>query len=98
MSKLQKIRTQLFKSLESSPMLKSRREALLNYYPPDVSVVKLAAQDPSLKPLKLRDVWFDIKRDREIMLEARKKNVRVSVALGPQAAPAKKEGKKKKRK
>ncbi|KAJ3257613.1 hypothetical protein HK103_004385 [Boothiomyces macroporosus] len=95
MSKLQKIRAQLFKNLETSPMLKSKRESLLTYYPPDVSVVKLAAQDPSLKPLKLRDVWFDIKRDREIMLEARKKNV---LAFGPQAAPAKKEGKKKKRK
>ncbi|KAI8900842.1 hypothetical protein BC833DRAFT_618180 [Globomyces pollinis-pini] len=77
---------------------KSQKTMLLNYYPPDINIHQLANQDESLKALELRDVWLDTMLDREIMLQKRNKNVRVSVLTGMQKAPAEKSGKKKKRK
>lgn len=76
----------------------SQAQKLTTYYPPDISVLRLSRQDPSLKDLKLRDEWLDTQLDREIMLQKRKKNVRVSVLLGKQKKPVDAGGKKKKRK
>ena len=58
--------------------LKSNFNDLVNYYPPGISVFKLAQQDESLRKLGLRDEWLDKRLNREIMLQQRNKNIRVS--------------------
>jgi hypothetical protein len=57
---------------------KTQWNELINYYPPDISVHKLAKQDPALKELQLRDKWLDTKLNREIALKNRNKPIRVS--------------------
>jgi hypothetical protein len=76
----------------------SKYQELIQYYPPDISVHKLARQDPKLKDLKLRDVWLDTMLNREIALQERNKTIRVSVLLGRLKKEEGSGGKKKKRK
>ena len=58
--------------------LVSIKPYLLDYYPPDVDVHKLAKQDASLNHLGLKDVRFEELKDRELAKEARGKHIRVS--------------------
>ena len=62
------------KVLNAAPL----KQRLLTYYPPDVDCVKLANQDPRLKPLDLQDIWLHKQVIREKRLEARGKEIRVS--------------------
>ena len=90
-----------FKDLKNSLIPKkvfNFNQEFITYYPTDISVSKLAKQDLTLEPLKLRDFAFDVKRDKEIHLAARNKPVRVSVKFGPLKPPVKENSKKKKKK
>ncbi len=99
---MQKLRDAIFASknhLQNQVKKSLNHKELIHYYPPNVNNLRLSKQDPALKELKLRDEWFDKKRDKEISLEERRKKVRVSVMFG-QLKPAVEEtkgGKKKKR-
>ncbi|KAL2911076.1 hypothetical protein HK105_209474 [Polyrhizophydium stewartii] len=82
------------KDVLAAPPLRAK---LLNYYPPDVDMLKLSMQDSRLAQLDLKDVWVEQQRAREEALAARGKVVRVSVITGPMkrdAAAAKSKGKK----
>ena len=102
MDKLLKLRAAIFASknhLQNQIKKSLNHKELIHYYPPNVNNLRLSKQDPSLKELKLRDEWFDTKRDKEISLEERRKKVRVSVMFGKlkPAVEETKGGKKKKR-
>ncbi|TPX35645.1 hypothetical protein SmJEL517_g01982 [Synchytrium microbalum] len=73
----------------------SQRVKFLTHYPPNVSNLRLANQDPDLKLLDLVDVRYQELKERELRFNARGKLVRVSVMNGPQKRVE--GGKKKKR-
>ncbi|KAJ3334585.1 hypothetical protein HDU91_002656, partial [Kappamyces sp. JEL0680] len=92
MNKLLTLKNYIFNSSKLGIPLRPRHKAiakgfndreLVNYYPPNICVMRLSKQDRELRPLKLRDEWLDQKRDKELALEARRKKVRVSALLGP---------------
>ena len=80
MQRILQLRSEIFRPTRL-PNLKSNWQELISYYPPGISVYKLAKQDESLKALNLRDEWLDKKLNREIMLQKRNKTVRVSGIL-----------------
>lgn len=73
MQRILELRKSIFATASKILSRPSRLHELTTYYPPDISAPRLANQDPKLKALRLRDVWFDAKRDKEIQLEARRK-------------------------
>lgn len=75
----------------------SRRLQYLNHYPPDINDKKLANLDPFYRTLHLREEWVDIKRNKELSMEARRKTTRCSVVFGWMKAPEKTDKKKKRR-
>ena len=77
--------------------LVSFRDTYLNWYAPDVDLLKLSNQDVSLKSEGLVNVGMEIAYEREKALERRGKHVRVGVYSGMRPALVK-ESKKKKRK
>ena len=91
------LQSQIFR-LPNVHTVKSHWQELMTYYPPGISVHKLAQQDPELRKLGLRDEWLDKKLNREIMLKQRNKNIRVSVVLGPLKPVEKQSGKKRRKK
>lgn len=54
----------------------------LNYYPPDIALLRLSNQDPQLKSLNLVDVRQAYLEKREEFHEAMGRNIRVSVKDG----------------
>lgn len=67
----------------------------LQYYPPDIDLLKLSSQDPLLKALGLKDVRMHQRLVRQQAMEARGKNIRVGVIDGPRRPQEKKPKKKK---
>lgn len=78
---------------------KSYRQDLLNYWPPDLDVVKLADKDPELASANLQDMYKVTMLEKEKRLETRGKFLRVSVQTGRAKKPegGKATGKKKRR-
>lgn len=77
--------------------LRSKRLEYLDWYTPDVNLLKLTQQNPIFNVLELMDVKKEINYAREKALELRGKNVRVGVYDGLRPALVK-DTKKKKRK
>lgn len=77
--KLAQLRQSILGTLATKQSLLMSKEArTLNYYPPDIHVQALAAQDASLASLGLVDVRFEELKAREQAAIERGKHIRVS--------------------
>ena len=81
-----KTQKSLFK--DSRPLLNSIL-AQSSYYPPDISVVKLAKQDKRLDNLKLKDFKLSEQILAQQRLLKRGKSIRVDIVTGPLKIPEK---------
>ncbi|KAJ3153800.1 hypothetical protein HDU86_005133 [Geranomyces michiganensis] len=75
----------------ATPLITSRRQALLTHYPPDVDVVKLAAQDHKLASVGLIDTWKHVMEQREKAMAL----LVTGMAKGPEGGSGKKKKKRK---